>query len=55
MEEKNIKYKLFDLIKLIFDDTSATKKMLSYQEQHSDKDIFENLNIQIEKILDEKN
>ena len=54
MEEKNIKYKLFDLIKLIFNDKSATKRMLSYQEQHSDKNIFENLNTQIEKILDEK-
>ena len=29
--------------------------MLSYQEQHSDKEIFENLNVQLEKILNEKN
>ena len=28
--------------------------MLSYQKKHSDKEIFENLNVQIEKILDEK-
>ena len=55
MEEKNIKNKLFDLIKLIFSDKSVTERMLSYQEKHSDKEIFENLNVQIEKILDEKN
>ena len=55
MEEKNIKNKLFDLIKLIFSDKSVTKRMLSYQKKHSDKEIFENLNVQIEKILDEKN
>ncbi len=55
MEEKNINHKLFDLIKLIFNDKSATKRMLSYQEQYSDKNIFDNLNTQLEKILDEKN
>ncbi len=55
MEEKNIKNKLFDLIKLIFSDKSVTKRMLSYQKKHSDKEIFENLNVQIQKILDEKN
>ena len=54
MEEKNINHKLFDLIKLIFNDKSATKRMLSYQEQYSDKNIFDNLNTQLEKILDEK-
>ena len=54
MEEKNIKNKLFDLIKLIFSDKSSTNRMLSYQKKHSDKEIFENLNVQIQKILDEK-
>jgi hypothetical protein len=30
-------------------------KILSNQKQHSDKDIFKNLDTQIEKILNEKN
>ena len=54
IEEKNIRYKLYDLIKLIFTNKSATNRMLSSQEQHSDKEIFKNLNTQIEKILNEK-
>ena len=55
IEEKNIRYKLYDLIKLIYTNKSATNRMLSSQEQHSDKEIFKNLNTQIEKILNEKN
>ena len=31
------------------------KNILLNQKQHSDKNIFENLNSQIEKILNEKN
>ena len=34
---------------------SLINKILSNQRQYSDKDIFKNLNVHIEKILNEKN
>ena len=55
LEEKDIKNKLYDLINNIFKDKSSIKKILSNQRQHSDKNIFRNLEINIEKIVDEKN
>ncbi len=55
LEEKDIKDKLFNLINSIFNDKVSTKKILSNQKQHSDKEIFKNLCISIEKILNEKN
>ena len=55
LEEKDIKNKLYDLIVSIVNDKSMLNSILSNQRQHSDKDIFENLNSQIEKILNEKN
>ena len=55
LEEKDIKYKLYDLIHTIFKDKSSIKNILSNQRQYSDKDIFRNLIIQIEKITNEKN
>jgi UDP-N-acetylglucosamine--N-acetylmuramyl-(pentapeptide) pyrophosphoryl-undecaprenol N-acetylglucosamine transferase len=55
LEEKDIKNKLYDLIKSIFNNKSSISNILSNQRQHSDKNIFKNLNVQIEKILNEKN
>ena len=55
LEEKDIKNKLYDLIVSTFNDKSILNSILLNQRQHSDKDIFENLNNQIEKILNEKN
>ena len=55
LEEKDIKNKLFDLIKNIFEDKSLIRNILSNQRQYSDKNIYENLNVQIEKIINEKN
>ena len=55
LEEKDIKNKLYDLIVSTFNDKSILNNILLKQRQHSDKDIFENLNSQIEKILNEKN
>ena len=55
LEEKDIKNKLYDLIVSTFNDKSILNSILLKQRQHSDKDIFENLNSQIEKILNEKN
>ena len=55
LEEKDIRYKLYDLIVSNFNDKSMLDNILLNQRQYSDKDIFENLNSQIEKILNEKN
>ena len=55
LEEKDIKNKLYDFINNIFEDKSLNKKILSNQRQYSDKNIFRNLDINIEKIIDEKN
>ena len=53
--ENDIKNNLFDLIKSIFEDKLVIKKILLNQKQYSDKDIFTNLNTQINEILNEKN
>ena len=55
LEEKDIKNKLYDLIISTFKDKSMLNSILLNQKKHSDKNIFENLNSQIEKILNEKN
>jgi len=55
LEEKDIKNKLYDLIVSTFNDKSMLNAILLKQRQHSDKDIFKNLNNHIEKILNEKN
>ena len=55
LEERDIQNKLYDLINLIYKDKSLINKILSNQKQHSDKDIFKNLDTHIEKILNEKN
>jgi len=55
LKETDIKDELLNLINLIFNDKTLMKKILSNQKQHSDKEIFNNLNILIEKILNEKN
>ncbi len=55
IEEKDIKEKLYSLLCLIFKDTSLLKNIITNQRQYSDKNTFKNLNILIEKILNEKN
>ena len=55
LEEKDIKKKLFDLIKNLSENKELIKDMLFYQKQHSDKDIFTIVNNELEKILNEKN
>ena len=55
LNQKDIKDNLYDLIDKIFNDKSLIDTLLTNQRQHSDKDIFDSLNLQIEKILDEKN
>jgi UDP-N-acetylglucosamine--N-acetylmuramyl-(pentapeptide) pyrophosphoryl-undecaprenol N-acetylglucosamine transferase len=53
--ENHINDQLYDLIKSIFQDKSLIKNILTNQSQYSDKNIFQNLNIHIEKIINEKN
>ena len=55
LQEKDIKYKLQDLIVSIFKDGKRIKNAISNQSQYSDKDIFKILNNQIEEIFNEKN
>ena len=55
LDQKDIKYKLYDLILSIYKDRSLTENILSNQRQYSDKEIYKNLNIQLKKILNEKN
>ena len=55
VQEKNIDNQLYDLIISIFKDESLTKNILINQGQYSDKNIFKNINNNMEKIIDEKN
>ncbi len=55
LDEKDIKNQLYNLINSIFKDNTLIKNTLFNQRQYSDKNIFKNLNIQLEKILNEKN
>ena len=54
LEEKDIKDKLFKMIKHIFEDKEIYENILLNQSKYSNKDIFTNLSIQIENVLDEK-
>ena len=54
LEEKNISDKLYDLIVSIYKDKTIMEKIIFNQSQHSDKDIFKKLNMNIKKILNEK-
>ncbi len=55
IDEKNIKNQLYNLMNSIFIDKTIIKKILSNQRQYSDKNIFSNLDIQLKKIINEKN
>ena len=55
LEEKDIENKLYNLICNIFKDKLSIKNILSNQRQYSDKNIFRNLEMNLEKIFDEKN
>ncbi len=55
LEEKDIEIKLYHIIQSMFKDKSLINNILSNQRQYSDKDIFKNLHVQLEKILNEKN
>ena len=55
IEEKDINDQLYNLIKSFYNNKSLIKNILKNQCQYSDKNIFKNINIHIEKIINEKN
>ena len=55
IDEKDIDNKLYHFIKSTFKDKSIIKSFLKAQSQYSDKNIYKNINIHIEKIINEKN
>ncbi len=55
IEERNIENNLFTLIKSIHEDKSLLNRIKEKQKKHSDKNVFELVNKQIKKILNEKN
>ena len=55
LKEKEIKNKLHEFIISIYKDKSSVLEVLNKQKQYSDKNIFKNLGIELEKILNEKN
>ena len=52
---KKISDQLYEIIYLNFKDNTKFKRIISNQRQYSDKDVFNELNINIEKIINEKN
>ena len=54
IEEKNLNTKLFQLIKKISEDTSLLSQISSKQRQYSDKSVYENIDNQINKIINEE-
>ena len=54
LEEKNISSQLYELINSLINDKTKLEDMISNQRQYSDKDIFENINNHIKKIVNEK-
>ncbi len=55
VEEKDINEQLYSLIKSFFEDEILIKNIFINQSQYSDKNIFKDINICIEKIINEKN
>ena len=55
IEEKDLNTKLFHLIKKINEDKSLLREIKSKQRQHSDKSVYENIDQQLEKLINEKN
>jgi UDP-N-acetylglucosamine--N-acetylmuramyl-(pentapeptide) pyrophosphoryl-undecaprenol N-acetylglucosamine transferase len=55
INEKDINNQLYDLIKSIFKDKSLVKKILANQSLYSDKNIFQNISLYINNIINEKN
>ena len=54
IEEKDLNKKLFQLIKKINEDKSLLSQIISKQRQYSDKSVYENIDKQINKIINEE-
>ena len=54
IEEKNLNKKLFELIKLMHEDRSLLEQIVKKQKQYSDKEVYQNIDREIDKIINEK-
>ena len=54
VEQKDLNTKLFNLIKKISEDASLLDQIKSKQRQYSDKSVYENIDNELDKIIDEK-
>ncbi len=54
IEEKDLNAKLFQLIKRISEDMSLLDQIIAKQRQYSDKSVYENIEKQIDKIINEE-
>ena len=54
IEEKDLNKKLFKLIKLIHEDRSILGQIIKKQKEYSDKLVYENIDREIDKIINEK-
>ena len=55
VEEKDLNKKLFKLIKSIHENRILLDQIINKQKQYSDKMVYENIDKEISKIIDEKN
>ena len=55
IEEKELKKKLFDLLKEIHNNKSILDTIQQRQKQYSDKDVYNNINRVLKEITYEKN
>ncbi len=55
VEEKDLKAKLFNLLKGIYENISKLDEIIANQRQYSDKHVYENIERVLNKILNEKN
>ena len=53
LEEKDLKNKLFTLIKEIYNNNSLLENIVYNQRQHSDKNVYNNINEFLKKVIDE--
>ena len=54
IEEKDLSEKLFKLIKLIHEDRSLLDRIIRKQRQYSDKSVYENIDKEINRIINEE-
>ena len=55
IEEKDLKDKLLQLIKEIYEDGSKLEKLKKNLSQYSDKNVYKSINKELVKIINEKN